>query len=59
MDTKNKPLTRGPKEGKRVSVVGATYRILVSGDETQGAFATIDRLVPHVAVRERAFLLYL
>ncbi|CAN5574809.1 hypothetical protein BH09BAC4_BH09BAC4_20940 [soil metagenome] len=46
MDTKNYPLTRGPKEGKNVSVVGATYRILVSGDDTNGAFAMIDMLVP-------------
>ncbi|GAB3892039.1 hypothetical protein GCM10028803_04460 [Larkinella knui] len=46
METKNHPLTRDPKEGKTVSVVGATYRILVSGDDTQGAFATIDMIVP-------------
>lgn len=46
MNTKNYPLTRGPKEGKNVSVVGATYRILVSGDDTNGDFATIDMLVP-------------
>lgn len=46
MDTKRNPLTRGPKEGKTVSLMGATYRILVSGDDTQGAFATIDMLVP-------------
>lgn len=46
MNTKNDPLTRGPKEGKTVSVVGATYRILVTGDDTHGAFATIDMLVP-------------
>ncbi len=46
MDTKRNPLTRGPKEGKTVSLVGATYRILVGGDDTQGAFATIDMLIP-------------
>ncbi|GAB4044089.1 cupin domain-containing protein [Spirosoma jeollabukense] len=46
MDTKNYPLTRGPKEGKNVSVVGATYRILVAGEDTNGAFATIDMLIP-------------
>lgn len=40
------PLTQGPEEGKTISVVGGTYRILVSGDDTQGAFAMIDMLIP-------------
>jgi quercetin dioxygenase-like cupin family protein len=47
MDKKKKqPLIISSKEGKNVSVVGDTYRILVSGKETNGAFATIDMLIP-------------
>jgi quercetin dioxygenase-like cupin family protein len=40
------PIVVGPQEGKGISVVGDTYRVLVSGKETGGAFATIDMLVP-------------
>ena len=40
------PLTIGAEDGKNVSVVGDTYRILVAGKEMGGAFATIDMLVP-------------
>jgi len=40
------PIIVGPQEGKSLSVVGDTYRVLVSGNETGGAFATIDMLVP-------------
>lgn len=43
---KSDPITVGPKDGQHVSVVGDTYRILVSGKETGGAFATIDMLIP-------------
>lgn len=39
-------LTLGPTEGGSVSVVGDTYRILVSGARTGGAFAIIDMLIP-------------
>jgi quercetin dioxygenase-like cupin family protein len=41
-----KPILVGPKDGEHVSVVGDTYRIVVSGKETNGAFATIDMLIP-------------
>jgi quercetin dioxygenase-like cupin family protein len=40
------PITIGAQEGKNLSVVGDTYRILVTGKETSGAFATIDMLIP-------------
>lgn len=40
------PITLGPQAGQSVSVVGDTYRILISGKETNGAFATIDMLIP-------------
>jgi quercetin dioxygenase-like cupin family protein len=45
-NTKASPITVGPREGQSLSVVGDTYRILVSGIETNGAFATIDMLIP-------------
>jgi quercetin dioxygenase-like cupin family protein len=43
---KKPPVTLGPEEGVNISLVGNTYRILVSGKDTDGAFATIDMLVP-------------
>ncbi|MVM28485.1 cupin domain-containing protein [Spirosoma sp. HMF4905] len=46
MENHKKPFTVGPEEGKSVSVVGDTYRILIGGKDTAGAFATIDMLIP-------------
>ncbi|CAM4093351.1 Mannose-6-phosphate isomerase, cupin superfamily [Pedobacter westerhofensis] len=47
MDTsKQPPITVDPKGGKILSVVGGNYRILVSGKQTNGAFSTIEMLVP-------------
>jgi len=43
---KKSPVTIGAKGGKIISVVGNTYRILVGGAETNGAFAAIDMLIP-------------
>lgn len=43
---KKSPITVGTKGGKNVSVVGDTYRILVGGAETNGAFTVIDMLIP-------------
>jgi quercetin dioxygenase-like cupin family protein len=40
------PITKGAKEGKTVSVVGDTYRILIAGKQTGGAYAAIDMLIP-------------
>lgn len=39
-------LTVAPQEGQFLSVVGDTYRILITGEQTGGAFAAIDMLVP-------------
>jgi quercetin dioxygenase-like cupin family protein len=39
-------VTKGPKEGLSLSVVGGTYRILISGKETGGTFSTIHMLIP-------------
>jgi quercetin dioxygenase-like cupin family protein len=44
--SKSAPITVNPEAGQSLSVVGDTYRILVTGKETGGAFATIDMLVP-------------
>jgi quercetin dioxygenase-like cupin family protein len=40
------PMTIGAMEGKTVSVVGDTYRILITGKQTGGAYAAIDMLIP-------------
>src|SRR5471030_1350747 len=45
-DTKVAPITTSAQDGQTLSVVGGNYRILVSGDQTGGAFATIDMLIP-------------
>ncbi len=39
-------LTVDENEGQHLSVVGDTYRIIISGKQTQGAYAVIDMLVP-------------
>ena len=44
--SKPAPITVDPTGGKILSVVGGNYRILVSGKQTNGAFATIEMLVP-------------
>lgn len=38
--------TLDPQAGTDISVVGDTYRIVVSGEQTEGAYAIIDMLVP-------------
>ncbi|MBB6130612.1 cupin domain-containing protein [Mucilaginibacter lappiensis] len=43
---KKSPITIDATGGKIFSVVGDTYRILVGGAESNGAFAAIDMLVP-------------
>ncbi|GGB79121.1 cupin domain-containing protein [Dyadobacter sediminis] len=45
-ERKKNPILRSPEEGNSISVVGNTYRILAGGKDTNGAFATIDMLVP-------------
>src|SRR5664279_3197610 len=46
MTRPTKIITVDPKSGKEISVVGDTYRLLLTGKETDGAFAIIDMLVP-------------
>jgi quercetin dioxygenase-like cupin family protein len=43
---KRGPITVDARAGANISVVGDTYRILISGSETNGAFAAIDMLIP-------------
>jgi quercetin dioxygenase-like cupin family protein len=45
-NSKTAPITTGPQDGQNLSVVGDTYRILITGKETGGAFAAIDMLIP-------------
>lgn len=41
-----KPITVGKEEGEIIAVAGGSYRILISGKQTGGAFATIEMVVP-------------
>ncbi len=43
---KHKPLIRKPEEGNYISMVGDTYRVLATGEQTGQAFAAIDMLIP-------------
>jgi quercetin dioxygenase-like cupin family protein len=45
-NNKPTPITLDANDGQSLSVVGDTYRILVSGVQTGGEFAIIDMLVP-------------
>ncbi|MEJ7559831.1 MAG: cupin domain-containing protein [Pedobacter sp.] len=46
MKNTKKPILTGPDEGISISVIGDTYRILITGEQTGGAFAAIDMLIP-------------
>ena len=46
MKNTKKPIFTGPEEGRSISVIGDTYRILITGAQTGGAFAAIDMLIP-------------
>ena len=57
--------TVSPFDGQCVSVVGDTYRIVLDGKQTGGAFAVIDMLIPpgggpgphaHAAVQETFYV---
>jgi quercetin dioxygenase-like cupin family protein len=39
-------ITVNENQGEHLSVVGDTYRIVISGKQTEGAYAVIDMLVP-------------
>jgi quercetin dioxygenase-like cupin family protein len=40
------PITIGATDGTSVSVVGDSYRILMTGEQTGHAYAAIDMLIP-------------
>ncbi|UKT63071.1 cupin domain-containing protein [Pedobacter mucosus] len=42
----NKLTTINSEDGKSISVAGNTYKIIISGKETNGEYAVIDMLVP-------------
>lgn len=42
----DKIITVNEDKGEHLSVVGDTYRIIISGKQTDGAYAVIDMLVP-------------
>jgi quercetin dioxygenase-like cupin family protein len=47
METPKLPvITLGAQEGQTLSVAGGNYRILISGKQTGGEFATIEMTVP-------------
>jgi quercetin dioxygenase-like cupin family protein len=41
------PITAGALDGLSLSVVGDTYRILITGEQTGGTYAAIDMLIPY------------
>lgn len=43
---KRKLITVPSEKGESISVVGDTYRIIVSGKQTSGEFAVVDMLIP-------------
>ena len=45
-NAKPAPIVTGPSEGQSISMAGNTYRILVTGKETNGAFAVMDFQIP-------------
>lgn len=46
MSAQNNIFTVDPKGEEYLAVAGGSYRILISGEQTNGAYAVIDMLVP-------------
>ncbi len=42
----NKLTTVEPDQGQTISMVGDTYRVVITGEQTGGAYAVIDMLIP-------------
>src|SRR5689334_5063570 len=58
--------TVNAEDGETLSVVGDTYRLVITGEQTGGAYAVIDMLIPpqggpgphaHVDVQEAFYVL--
>jgi quercetin dioxygenase-like cupin family protein len=45
-NSKQMPIVVDPKGGEILAVAGGNYRVLISGKQTNGAFSTIEMLVP-------------
>ena len=45
-NTNNSIATVAAQEGPSISVVGDTYRIVIGSEQTNGAYALIDMLIP-------------
>jgi len=45
-DKKPVPIALSAEEGQNLSIMGGTYRILVTGKQVDNAFATIEMVVP-------------
>lgn len=43
---KNQPILRASTEGRTIAVVGDVYRFLATGDDTNGAYAVWEAIVP-------------
>jgi quercetin dioxygenase-like cupin family protein len=46
MKNTNKSITTVGQEGPSLSMVGDTYRILIGSEQTSGAYALVDMLIP-------------
>lgn len=46
MKNTNKSITTVAQEGPSLSMVGDTYRILIGSEQTSGAYALVDMLIP-------------
>jgi len=46
MTSTRQPTIRQPSEGRRVAVVGDSYRFLATGKDTDGRYATWEAIVP-------------
>jgi quercetin dioxygenase-like cupin family protein len=46
MRNTNKSITTVGQEGPSLSIVGDTYRILIGSEQTSGAYALVDMLIP-------------
>jgi quercetin dioxygenase-like cupin family protein len=42
----NKLVTVSKEQGENISMVGDTYRIVVTGEQTNGEFSVVDMLIP-------------
>lgn len=46
MENTNKSITTVAQEEPSLSMVGDTYRILMGSEQTSGAYALVDMLIP-------------